>query len=329
MQKKLLLSIVALLTAVSAMAQFNYTFSTATDTYTPITGGTSVNGNTIWDDEIYTIPLGFNFTMDGKVNDTVYTAEDNFLTIDSTSPVNLFVFTDMDLIDRGNIDGVVTRSPISYITSGTAPNRIFKLEIANAGIYEEYDLYTTDNDSVNIQVWLYETSNIVELRYGTSRITHPADYHYWNGKPIAGYINGYDNNTDDFNKAFLLTGNNVSPTIDSTTDFSIFTGGLNTYPTNGRVYKFTPKPAGIKDQSGILNNLQLLSNTGSNQVILRSPYNETLNYKIVAINGATLNYTGTINNGINRIDISSLPQGMHILQVSGAQGIQSYRINKY
>jgi hypothetical protein len=328
MQKKLLLSALALITAISVSAQFNYTFTTSTDTYTPITGGTSINGSTIWDDEEFTIPLGFNFNMDGMINDTVYLAEDNFLTIDSVSPLNLFIFTDMDLIDRGNIDGIATGSPISYVVSGTAPNRVFKLEIANAGIYEEYDLYGTNNDSVNIQVWLYESSNIVELRYGPSRLSHPSDYHYLNGKAITGYIKGMNMSMGSFQKAYLLNGNNTSPAIDSTTDIDTYTGGMNAYPTNGTVYRFTPIPSGIVKTAGTLPGLQLLSNVGHSQILLNNPNDGTLNYKIVAINGADLYNSGSLQKGINHIDISYLPQGMHILYIAGKDGTQSYRINK-
>jgi hypothetical protein len=103
---------------------------------------------------------------------------------------------------------------------------------------------------------------------------------------------------------------------------------MNAYPTNGTVYRFTPIPSGIVKTAGTLPGLQLLSNVGHSQILLNNPNDGTLNYKIVAINGADLYNSGSLQKGINHIDISYLPQGMHILYIAGKDGTQSYRINK-
>lgn len=328
MLRKILLSVMAIGATLSGNAQLNYTLSTRTDAYIPITNGTSVNGTTIWDDELYALPLGFDFEIEGKKNDTVFFSEDNFIAIDTVGLLNVFVITEMDILDRGNFNDSETRSPIRYEVTGTTPNRIFKLEVANAGIFEEHDMYGTNEDSVSIQVWLYETSSIIELRYGPSQLRYPADYNYLTGSPLMGYMRGFNYFTGALQKGYYLKGNPTAPTIDSTTNLLTLVGGLDSYPANGTVYRFTPKPTGVKDNAGSLDKLQLLSNTGTSNLLLRSPYNGELNYKIVAINGATLSNSGNVRQGVNNIDISNLPQGMHILYVSGADGIQSFRINK-
>lgn len=328
MLKKLLLSALAIGATFSSFAQFNYTLSTRTDTYIPLTGGTSVNDTVIWDDELYSLPLGFEFEIEGKKNDTVFFISDNYITVDTVGLLNLFVITEVDILDRGSFDDSVSHSPIRYEVTGTTPNRIFKLEVANAGIFEEHDMYNTNEDSLNIQVWMYETSNIIELRYGSSQMRHPADYHYLTGSPLMGYMRGFNQFTGGLQKGYYLKGDPTAPTIDSTTNLITLVGGLNTFPVNGTVYRFTPKPTGIKDNAGTLDKLQLLSNTGTSNLLLKSPYGSELSYKVVAINGATLSNSGQIRQGVNNIDISNLPQGMHILYVSGSDGIQSFRINK-
>lgn len=330
MNRKLLLSISALLLTLTATAQLNYTITTHTDTYKPLTGATSVNDTIIWDDQVFAMPLGFNFDMDGQVNDSIYISRDNLLAIDSAGTVNLFVLTDIDLLDRGNINDTETRSPMRYQLTGTAPNRIFKFEIANAGLSAEFNTHGTNNDSLNIQAWFYETSNVVELRYGPSKISHPSDYHYLSaGKALNGYIKNFNLNSFIIQMGYFLDGNPAAPTVDSAADLFSIGGGLDTYPPNGTMYRFTPKPVSINDNAGALTKLQLLSNTGTTQLLLRSDYNEAMTFKIVAINGTTLYDNGVVKRGVNRIDITNLPLGMHILHVAGKDGMQAYRINKF
>lgn len=328
MQKRLLLSIVALIACFSSFAQFNYTLTVQNQTYTPLTGGTSLNDTIRWDDDDYTAPLGFNFDMDGVTGDSLYMLYFNYMAVDTVGTVNVFAFTDLDLWDRGSIDDTESLSPVSYLVTGTMPNRIFKLEIANAGIYEEYDLHSTNNDSLNMQIWLYETSNIIEFHYGPTKLTYPSDYHFTTGSPVLAYIKGYNDWTGSLDKGYYLKGAATAPTIDSFTNPSSLTGGLNTYPANGTVYRFTPKPAGVKDNAGMLNKIILLSNAGTSELLLSNPYKGHYSYKIVGLNGAVISDSRKVGEGLNKIDISYLPQGMHILYVSGEEGMQAFRINK-
>ena len=328
MQKRLLLSIVALIACFSAFAQFNYTVTVQNQTYTPLTGGISLNDTLRWDEDDFIAPLGFTFDIDGTTGDTVFLIAASYLAIDTTGTVNLFEITDLDLIDRGNINDTTSRSPIRYIVEGVTPNRIFKLEIANAGIYEEYDLYSTNNDSINMQVWLYETSNIIEFRYGPSKLSHPADYHFQTGSPTLGYYKGYNDNNGTLQMGYYLKGLVGAPYIDSFSLSQSPTGGLSSYPANGTVYRFTPKPAGIKDNACRLNKMILLSNSGTSELLLSNPYKGHYSYKIVSLNGAVISDSRKVGEGLNKIDISYLPQGMHILYVSGDEGVQAFRISR-
>lgn len=326
--KNFILSVLAIFTLVQVRAQFNYTLSVQNQTYQPLTNGTSLNDTVIWDDELYTVPLGFTFNMDGKSMTQVFLADDNYVVSDTAGNVNVFFFTDMDLYDRGNVSGMVTQSPVRYELTGTAGNRILKMEIANAGIYEEDFIYGTNNDSVYIQVWLYEGSNIVEFRYGPSNISHYSDYFVNTGSPIFGYIKNISVSTTNLDVAYYFKGNYLAPNIDSTASLSGFSGGLNLYPPNGTVYRFTPKPVGVNSMVVGLEQISLAGNTVLNNVIINNSGNEYATYKIFSVNGTVVQNTGVITPGRNSVDISSLSAGMYMLQVSNNVGSRMFRINK-
>lgn len=233
-----------------AYGQFNYDLNVSQATYTPLTGATNVNATTIWDEEDYGVPIGFQFKVGTQISNTFYHIIDGSFAVDTTGVHNVFVVTDLDLHDRGNAGGSQSVSPIQYKVDGSAPNRIFKYEIANAGIFEEYDLYTTNNDSVNIQIWLYEGSNIIEYHYGISNITHPSDYYYLgNGKPVVGFVKNFNNSTGQTDNFYYLKGSTSAPNIDSTNSYlnPNISSALSTYPPNGTVYRFTPKPTMIEN----------------------------------------------------------------------------------
>lgn len=63
-----------------------------------------------------------------------------------------------------------TNNTVSYNVSGTWPNRIMQIE------WRGVRRISTDNNVMNMQIWLYETTNVVQLRYSTqgARFTVPA-----------------------------------------------------------------------------------------------------------------------------------------------------------
>lgn len=234
-----------LLLSATAHAQFRYTFKDTTTPYAPLSGASSLNGSTVWDDEDFSTTMPFSWKLDSNLTETSFNLSLGifgvFHSVTSYMDMNGFYFGDMDAADRGTLTGTSSLSPIRYLTIGTAPNRIFKLEFANAGFYDEYDLYQTMNDSFSMQVWIYETSNIVEYHYGPSHITYASDYFGINGTgPSIGYMKHADfvGGTGDL---YFLTGNASSPTLDSAMLPSFPATALNSWPASGEVYRFTPK----------------------------------------------------------------------------------------
>ncbi len=329
MKKALLLLLALAAASINSFAQFNYDLSVLTGAYQPLSTGTSVNGSTMWDDEYYKIPLGFNFSIEGKtISDFSLLSAQNCLT-DTGGTVSGFIITDIDLHDRGNAGSSVSESPIRYVVTGSAPNRIFKLEAFNAGMYDEYDLYSTNNDSINYQVWLYETSNIVEIHIGDSKITHPSDYFYLSGSPIVGFIRNIDLDvTGNLDIIYYLTGNALNPTIDSATNIFSLNGGLNAYPPSGTVYRFTPKPVSVKGVEQAIADISLLSNSVHNAVTVKNASKAGVAYKVISTNGASMNISGSLESGIHSVDVSSLASGMYILHVQHDKGVKAFRFVK-
>lgn len=327
--KKVLLSMFLLALTVSSKAQFNYDVTVLNQTFQPLTGSTNISGSTLWDEENYKVPIGFSFVMDGQtITDISLLAGQSCLT-DTAGIVSGFFVTDIDVHDRGNAGSGIASSPISYSVSGTAPNRIFKLEVFNAGMYDEYDLYSTNDDSLSYQIWLYETSNIVEIHYGGAQLSHPSDYFFITGSPIVGFVKNIDiDGTGNIDALYYLKGNASAPTIDSVNSIFSISGGLNTYPSNGTVYRFAPKPVSVNGLTKDELKIEVLNNVSANNIIVNNQSNVASTYRVLNINGSSIGISGDLQNGNNNIDISRLPQGMYIIQVQNEAGAKAYRITK-
>ncbi len=253
MLKRLLLLLTAALICHAASAQLLYSFTDTTSPYVPLsTGAASLNGSTIWSNQNYVAPMPFSWKLDSTIT---LTSLPLILSLPATcsdtanrTDINGFMFADLTLLtDRGAL-GTTSLSPIRYATTGTAPARIFKLEFANAGFAIENGYYGTLKDSINIQIWIYEGSSIVELHYGSSGITHPVDY-FANGagRPFIGYIKHLDikNSSSGF-FYYIRDSSAITKSLDtfSLKSTVIPTNSLSAWPANGRVFRFTPsRPA--------------------------------------------------------------------------------------
>jgi len=141
MKKTLLFSLsIAFYSIVNAQG---YAFNVSQNAYSDILMSTSVTNGATWDDPTYDIPIGFTFQL---FNTPMTTLTLNGVglgalisSIDwSTTPTPLLFANGADVIDRGYDDNIGTSptgglSNISYITTGTAGNKIFKLEWKNVG----------------------------------------------------------------------------------------------------------------------------------------------------------------------------------------------------
>ena len=329
MKKLTLLMTSLLLTAVTGFTQIPYTVTTQTQTYTALTGATSINGSTQWDDESYKLTLPFSF----KLGTTTVSSLSLLLGFggigtDTTGIISGITYGDMDLADRGSITpSGPSLSPVRYAVTGATPNRIAKVEIANAGFFDEIDNNGTANDFVNIQVWVYETSNIIELHYGPSSIS-TSDYFLFSNGPAPGYVKNLDFNGLSVEKYYSLAGDPTAPTIDSIDIFGGSGSGLDSYPGNGTVYRFTPKSAtGVSNIPGFASVRVYPTITNG---LLNMELNEatTANYQVLAMDGRSTEFAGKLSKGNNRLDAGSLTPGMYLLRIENGTNRSIYRFLK-
>jgi hypothetical protein len=318
--KKLFLSLGIIASLSVAKAQtFNYDFSVYTDSYTPLTGGTSMNDTVEWDHQNFAAPLDFTFYYDDKMANYLHLMSGNAAFSDTQGTLSGFIIAGCNLWDRGSTDTIAgSQSPIRYLSTGTAPNRIFKAEVFNAGFKAEFINFSTNFDSLNYQVWLYEGSNIFEIRIGDSKVSHMSTY-FSSNKASFGFMQ-YRIWTGSFHYFYYLKGNPASPTLDST---NIITGdGITAIPASGTVYRFTPKSVSIKNTATTLTNIKVYPTICKNELTIDNTEKGKLSYSIYSTTGALVKQ-GSLQAGANRIDVTSIATGSYIIRLSSEAGIKT------
>jgi len=291
-------------TTQSAGKAFNYSFVTDFGTYTNLTNATSLNNGQVWDDPSYVVNIPFTFILNGT---TISSLSFDFglggvLGFESPNDIQFLMPFDVDLIDRGYGSGT-SLSPLSYEVEGATGSRKLKIEWNNVGSYDDDDLTMY----INFQLWLYETSNIIEIHFGPNMIDDPGTFYDGESGAFIG-ITSYDYILDDVVNSHFLFGNASMPVLQAA--YATITGT----PADGSVYRFVPLfPASIE------------SNVSQNLIsVYPNPAADILN--ISNLTGITEiqihDYTGSqvlyqkINTEQNTIDISHLAAGLYFIIVN-------------
>jgi len=216
-----------------AQAITSYVFAPSSGTFTALSGATVqtlAGGST--DDGFYPLaPIGFNF----KYNNVVYTqvsastngwmrfgslangAATNNLTSGGARPLVAPLWDDLAVSPTGG-------GSVSYLTTGTAPNRVFTMQWLNMRWN-----FSAAGPVISFQVKLYETTNAVQFVYrqeATAASTPSASI------GITATATGSGN--------FLsLNNSGTAPTASSTVE----TTTIGTKPATGQIYTFTPPAA--------------------------------------------------------------------------------------
>ncbi len=138
-----------------------YQFAKSTGTYTELTGATSLI-NTNWDDFSVKFKTPFVFRFFAmNINDSIEVTDWSGIYFNNINN-GYFDFYSVELNSRG-----AGKSEVSYKIEGTLPNRIIKIQFHNAGFLADAPNFP---DSVNVQVWIYETTYLLEFRYGPNSV---------------------------------------------------------------------------------------------------------------------------------------------------------------
>jgi hypothetical protein len=309
------------LTFCKAVSQCAYNFSVSSDVYQSLTNATSINQGQVWTKySSFTVPLGFTFPLTAGRSITsvnVFSGALDFPT--STSgyyylAIYHWPYSGTLLTDNG-YGTSISESPISYVVSGTAGNRIAKIEFNNAGLEFDHDSSycggTTGLDYVNFQYWLYESNGRIEIHFGPSSVNNPNSYTCAAG----GYGRVMKFIVDNY---MINPYNNVnSPTVACLNNTGVVYGNPMTSTTanNGLLYVYDPDPnysitTGINNSEK--NKISIYPNPTQNIINIRFPLeNIKKEYLIHDITGR-LAKRGPLSETLN---VSDLDRGVYLFTV--------------
>ena len=224
--KKILLTSILFLGFISLSQAQYYDFDKTTETYSPIAGGTVVSWDD-WDDTLITVEAPFDFEVCGVVIDSISFDDYSYYFLSNDEEIAEMAVFGADLKSReGNT------SPISHKVIGSAPNRVFVIQFENATTYNDQD----GEDSVNFQLQIHETTNIVEFHYGPSFVNNDADAPWDLETGCWAGIIYYGGDRGSF-----LSGSPANPTVNQVTLSNYDEVSLTGHPLKDRVYVWTPR----------------------------------------------------------------------------------------
>ena len=295
----------AILIPVLAEAQ-NYNFINSTATYNNLTGAISLNNGEVWDDPEYTISLPFSIAINGIFTNTLVVS-DSFIFVNDDPAVRQIISpSGMDLIDRGS-SGDNSLSPLSYKIDGVVGSRIAKVEYNNVGSIEDFALTMF----MNFQIWFYETTNIIEIRFGSSFVPDPMTFYQGFSGGVVGITN-LDNDTEEFTDTIFLMDSPEAPTPIAQLAF------LDGTPSTGRMYRFIPTNLGQEQFAGT--SINIYPNP-ADEVLTVSGLTDTTSYNLYNATGKLLN-TGQLSEIENKVDVSQLSAGLYLIQFGESSAVK-------
>lgn len=161
-----MLVLLMLLGSLSFAAVAEYSFAQAPSTYTELTAPTQIHGSDVDDAMSPVIDIGFNFAYSDGVYTQFKANSNGFITLNPSSSTGLSNNLTTQLLIIGGVwDDLKTNTDgsVSYELSGAAPNRVLTVQYKNLKWYYS----ASPVNLVNFQIKLYETTNQVEIVYGT------------------------------------------------------------------------------------------------------------------------------------------------------------------
>jgi hypothetical protein len=217
-----------------ALAQVDtYVLTASQGTFVPLSGGTVVPGIAADGYLSGALPLGFSFVFDGSTFTSVKASSNGFLTFNPTSNNSVFAALTNAAADirplvaplGDDLNGIASVQGIgSYLTTGTAPNRVFTFEWLNW----EWR-WSALTPVISFQAKLYEGTNRVEFSYRQEATPTSATSTLGASIGLAGVGTGAG--------SYLSLSDAVaSPNASSTTENS----NIFVKPATGQVYAFVP-----------------------------------------------------------------------------------------
>lgn len=157
-----------------------YGFNVTQENYESLSNPISLNNNTPWDQStLYTLNFDFDFGVDTATYNTIKVRAGGGIFFENDLfHFFLWVFSSLDagflLEDREQIN---YPSSISYVIDQGDNGKILKIQWENAGFRQLCASIDSPDDYVNFQIWLYEHTDKIEIRFGDS-YTYEGSYGY-------------------------------------------------------------------------------------------------------------------------------------------------------
>lgn len=309
----------------SLQAQGEYVFSVSNQNYNNLTNPISLNNGELWDDPEFVIPLGFDFQVGPHLFNTIFIPEWSVGGVLSSSTNDFGILPILlpiaqDIIDLGYTIGT-SQSPISYKTEGAPGNQIIKIEWNNVGFFED----GTGSDFMNFQLWLYETTNVIEYRYGPSQINNPNGSFEGETGPIVGLLPSIDLEEDSLQQeGYLLSGDPANTTNNVLPPGVLLENPLSVQGAipNGTVYTFTPQNLSINDFEN--NDFSIYPNPTKDFFQINTKAED---YNVIIYNNlGQIMRCSNPSQGI--YDISNLPFGLYFIQIESLTGKKTKKLIK-
>jgi hypothetical protein len=317
----MLLSLLLFISIQSSYAQniTNYAYTSSSGTFTALAGATnpSMSSGTTDDGYFNSIPIGFDFfymgtryttiaastngwiSLEAVITDPAYT--NNLTSGGAPRPIIAPLWDDLDIQAATNL---------SYLTSGTAPNRIFTLQYLS--VKWQYPSTT----AIDFQIRLYESSGKIDFVYRNQAGAV-------SGPSASVGITATATGSGTFLSLNKITNN--SATVSSTVE----TNTVSVKPTtSGQTYTFTP-PSPTAPTSLTFSSVTSISMTlnwtdnSSNETgfaIYRSTDNVTFTYySMAAVNATSGIQTGLAGSTTYYWQVYAVTEGKLSTALSGNQ----------
>lgn len=316
-----------LLSAGVSAQTFNYEFSAFTSDYEDLTDATLAIDYS-WDDPNIPIPIGFSFSFEGLVNDTIYISDysvGGMLVLDPLAdPIDFLIAYSSDLTDAGYNEGEYL-SPISYKTEGEPGYRICKIEWKEAAFYNEVSGGQTPANLVSFQLWLYENTNDFEIHFGPHTIKDFELVHD-DGWLTTGIIQDIGLFEGNITMGHVTTGDPSNPTITSSAEEIILvTSGLYNNPSNGTVYRYGSNFVGVDEPETELG-WSAFPNPTDGQLTLYTGNPEAVLFDVYDLAGRVIT-SGTIFN-TEVMNIQSFESGIYLVRMTQGNEVKTVQIVK-
>jgi len=302
----LILGIVAMNGTKASVA--NYTFGTSLGNYIAITGTTLfTSATTRFDDgtsALQTLP--FTFTYNGLSFTSLGVSSNGYITLGAV-PGTSTNYCGLQASDAYSIAGYATdlvgvttgATPSTVIvgTRGTAPNRQYVIQWTDVAHYTS----GTYVDHWNFQIILNETTNTVQVAWGTSTdVTAMVANTCADAQTESGDIGLLGSSVTDFNLRSVTNGTNTwSTSVAGSAITAVCNMSSTNIPASGTTFTWTPAPlvamSYVSSTTAFLNSFQALPLGSTNNQILQVQVVTTGSLTPITLNSLNLTTTGCTN----------------------------------